>query len=252
MNELTTISLLPTERIDYVLSDQLKIIQSAEVFSFSMDAVLLAQFAYLPLKKGQIIDLCTGNGVIPLLLSKRTEAKIEGLEIQERLFSMAQRSVTLNGLEQRIRLHHQDIKEAPDTLGFGEYDVVTCNPPYLPMDAGEQNSNQHYTIARHELLCNLEDVVKVASQLLRPKGRASFVHRPNRLIDILSLMRKYHLEPKRLRLVHPKKGKEANMLLIEGMKDGQPDLKLLPPLIVYDEHNQYTEELLNIYYPKET
>lgn len=240
--------LLPTERVDYLIRDELKIIQSKEVFSFSMDAVLLAKFAYLPLKKGRVIDLCTGNGVIPLLLSRRTEAEIEGVEIQERLIDMARRSVKWNKLEHRIRLHHLDLKLAPDVLGHGVYDVVTCNPPYQPKETGLHNQNQYYALARHELLCTLEDVIRVSSQLLRPGGKAAFVHRPHRLIDLLTLMRKYKLEPKRLRFVHPKLGKEANMILVEGMKDARPELRLLPPLIVYTDENQYTEEMNQIYF----
>lgn len=240
--------LLPTERADYLLTNDLKIIQSKEVFSFSMDAVLLAKFAYLPLKKGRVIDLCTGNGVIPLLLSARTEAQIEGVEIQARLYDMARRSVEWNNLEEQIKLHHLDLKLAPEQLGHGVYDVVTCNPPYMSAETGRTNQNEHYAYARHELLCTLEDVIRASSQLLRPGGKAAFVHRPHRLLDLLTLMRQYKLEPKRLRFIHPKLGKEANMILVEGTKDGQPELRLLPPLIVYTDENKYTEELQDIYF----
>jgi tRNA1(Val) A37 N6-methylase TrmN6 len=183
-----------------------------------------------------------------LLLSTRTEAAIEGVEIQERLFDMAVRSLSLNQMESRITFHHMDLKNAPQTLGHGVFDVVTCNPPYMPIHTGVQHQNEHFALARHEIMCCLEDVIRVSTQLLRPGGRASFVHRPSRLMDILSLMRAYRLEPKRIRFVHPKLGKEANMILIEGMKDAAPDLKLLPPLIVYDEENEYTAELKEIYF----
>jgi len=240
--------LLESERLDYLLTNDLKIIQSREVFSFSMDAVLLAKFASLPFKKGRIMDLCTGNGVIPLLLSTRTEAQIEAVEIQERLYDMANRSVRLNQLQQRINIHHMDLKEAPQRIGHGLFDVVTCNPPYMATTTGVHHQNEHYAIARHEIMCCLEDVIRVSAQLLRPGGRASFVHRPNRLMDILSLMRQHKLEPKRVRFVHPKQDKDANMILVEGMKDAQPDLKLLPPLIVYNERNEYTSELKEIYF----
>lgn len=243
--------LLPTERLDYLLTNDLKIIQSKEVFSFSMDAVLLAKFAYLPIQKGRVIDLCTGNGVIPLLLSTRTKAQIEGLDIQERLIDMARRSVAYNQLEEQIKLHHLDLKIAPTVLGHGVFDVVTCNPPYMSAEMGKQNQNQYYAIARHELLCTLEDVIRVSSQLLRPGGKACFVHRPHRLLDLLGLMRQYKLEPKRMRFVHPKQSREANMILVEGTKDGQPELRLLPPLIVYTEDNQFTEELNQIYFETE-
>jgi len=236
------------ERFDYLLTNDLKIIQSSEVFSFSMDAVLLAKFANIPISKGRIMDLCTGNGVIPLLLSTRTKAQIEAVEIQERLYDMAERSVNLNQLQEQIKIYHMDLKEAPQKLGHGRFDYVTCNPPYMPMITGETHHNEHYAIARHEVMCCLEDVVKVSAQLLRPGGKVSFVHRPGRLMDIVTCMREYRLEPKRLRFVHPKIHKEANMILIEGMKDAQPDLKLLPPLIVYNEDNQYTAELKEIYF----
>lgn len=236
------------ERLDYLPGEKLKIYQSPEVFSFSMDAVLLAQYTYLPIQKGRVMDLCTGNGVIPLLMSKRTKAWIEGVEIQERLFSMARRSVALNQLDEQITIHHMDLKDTPQTFGHGSFDVVTCNPPYMPIHTGMHHHNEHVAIARHEIMCCLEDVIFTASQLVKPGGRVSFVHRPHRLTDIMTLMREYKIEPKRIRFVYPKLGKEANMLLIEGMKDGQPDLRLLPPLIVYAENNEYTEELKQIYY----
>jgi tRNA1(Val) A37 N6-methylase TrmN6 len=236
------------ERLDYLPGEELKIIQSSEVFSFSMDAVLLSQFTYLPIQRGRVMDLCTGNGVIPLLLSKRTKAQIEGVEIQERLFNMARRSVSLNQLDKQISIHHMDLKESPQIFGHGTFDVVTCNPPYMPTHTGMHHHNEHFAIARHEIMCCLEDVILTASHLVKPGGRVSLVHRPHRLTDIITLMREYKIEPKRIRFVHPKHGKEANMLLIEGMKDGQPDLRLLPPLVVYNDHNEYTEELKQIYY----
>ncbi|WP_025028178.1 tRNA1(Val) (adenine(37)-N6)-methyltransferase [Caldalkalibacillus mannanilyticus] len=242
------VKLQQNERMDYLLTNDLKIIQSPEVFSFSMDAVLLAKFASIPLTKGRMMDLCTGNGVIPLLLSARSKAKIEAVEIQDRLFDMANRSVALNQLQDQITIHHMDLKEAPQKIGHGLFDYLTCNPPYMPVVTGEHHQNEHYAIARHEIMCSLEDVIKVSAQLLRPGGKACYVHRPNRLMDILTLMRQYRLEPKRLRFVHPKRHKEANMVLVEGMKDAQPDLKLLPPLVVYDDHNEYTSELQEIYF----
>ncbi|GAA0353297.1 tRNA1(Val) (adenine(37)-N6)-methyltransferase [Bacillus horti] len=239
--------LQPKERIDFLHEEALKIIQSKDVFSFSMDAVLLAKFAYVPIQKGRLIDLCSGNGVIPLFLSQRTKGQIEAVEIQERLYDMASRSVQMNGLEDRIKLHHMDLKEAPTRLGYGQFDVVTCNPPYMPVQTGKQHDNLHYAIARHELMCTLEDVIRVSSQLVRQGGRVALVHRPNRLVDILTLMRQYRIEPKRLRFIHPKADKEANMLLIEGMKDGQPDLKLMPALVAYTENNTYTPEMERLY-----
>ncbi|ASS87449.1 MULTISPECIES: tRNA1(Val) (adenine(37)-N6)-methyltransferase [Geobacillus] len=243
------VELYADERLDYLLNEELRIIQSPSVFSFSLDAVLLAHFAYMPIQKGKIVDLCTGNGVIPLLLSRRTKGKIIGIEIQERLCDMARRSVAYNGLEGQIEIIHGDIKEAPQRIGYSQYDVVTCNPPYFPTVGREELSkNEHFAIARHEIYCTLEDVVRVSSQLLKQGGKAAFVHRPGRLSDLVTFMRRYRLEPKRLRFVYPKAGKEANMILIEGMKDANPDLKVLPPLIVYGEDDEYTEETKRILY----
>lgn len=240
------------ERLDYLLAEKLRIIQSPSVFSFSLDAVLLAKFVQVPIQKGNIVDLCAGNGVIPLLLSTRTKGKITGVEIQERLYDMAKRSVEYNQLIEQITMVHGDIKNTPVELGFSKCDVVTCNPPYFPTPSQEEiNQNEHYAIARHEILCTLEDVVRVSSQLLRQGGKAAFVHRPGRLMDILSLMRQYRLEPKRLQFVYPKEGKEANTILVEGIKDGSPDLKVLPPLVVYNDNHDYNPEIRRILYGEE-
>jgi len=237
------------ERLDYLLAEDLRIIQSPSVFAFSLDAVLLAKFTYLPIQKGNIIDLCTGNGVIPLLLSTRTKGHIIGVEIQQKLYNMAVRSVDYNKLQNRITIVHGDIRNIADELGYGKFDVVTCNPPYFPTPSKEEiNENEHLAIARHEILCTLEDAIKTSSQLVRAGGKVSFVHRPQRLMDILMLMRMYKIEPKRLRFVYPKVNKEANTILIEGIKNGNLDLKVLPPLYVYNEQNEYTEEIKEILY----
>ncbi|WKA51084.1 tRNA1(Val) (adenine(37)-N6)-methyltransferase [Planococcus liqunii] len=244
--------LLDDERLDYLLAEDLRIIQSPSVFSFSLDAVLLARFAYMPLKRGKIVDLCTGNGAIPLFLSARTEAAIIGVELQERLVHMAQRSVEYNGLEEQIQIIEGDVKEIPARLGIEKYDVVTCNPPYFPAhELSDKNLSEHMAIARHELHLTLDESVQAASKLLKQGGKAAFVHRSGRLIDIITAMRANRLEPKRVRLVYPKAGKEANTLLIEGIKDGKPDLKILPPLIVYGENGEYTEEVRELLYGNE-
>lgn len=243
--------LIGDERLDYLLAENLRIIQSPSVFSFSLDAVLLARFAYLPIQKGSIIDLCTGNGVIPLILSTRTKGMITGVEIQERLYNMAIRSVEYNQLTDRIHMINGDLKDMPKQLGMGKFDVVTCNPPYFVTPSkGIINENEHLAIARHEIMCTLEGVVKTSSLLLKQGGKAAFVHRPGRLVDILTLMQQYRLEPKRLQFVYPKLGKEANTILVEGIKDGNRGLKVLPPLIVYKENNQYTDEMDTILYGK--
>jgi tRNA1(Val) A37 N6-methylase TrmN6 len=236
------------ERIDDLLTKDMKIIQSKEVFCFSLDAVLLARFASLPLKRGRVIDLCTGNGVIPLLLSTRTECPIDAVEIQERLYDMAKRNVVLNGLEERITVYHGDVKEALTYLRNGGYDALTCNPPYMPVVGGDKNKSSHVAIARHEILLTLEEMIRTSSQLVRSGGKVAYVHRAGRLADLITLMRKYKIEPKRVRFVHPKPGAEANMVLIEGIRDGKPDIKVLPPLIVYKENGEYCDEIYSIYY----
>jgi tRNA1(Val) A37 N6-methylase TrmN6 len=196
-----------------------------------------------------MIDLCSGNGVIPLFLSARTKGNIIGIEIQERIYDMAVRSIEYNHLQERLQMVHGDIKEMPKQLGYGKYDVVTCNPPYFTTASKEEiNPNEHLAIARHEILCTLEDAVKASSQLVRQGGKVAFVHRPGRLMDIITVMRQYRLEPKRIQFVYPKQGKEANTLLIEAIKDGSPDLKILPPLFVYNEEGEYTAEIRKILY----
>ncbi len=237
------------ERLDYLLAEDLRIIQSPSVFSFSLDAVLLARFAYVPKKRGKIVDLCTGNGAIPLFLSARTESAIIGVELQPRLADMARRSVAFNELGGQIDILEGDVKEIPAQLGFEKFDAVTCNPPYFPAhEMSDKNISEHMAIARHELYLTLEEAVRASSQLLKQGGKAAFVHRSGRLIDIIAAMRANRLEPKRIRLVYPKAGKEANTLLIEGIKDGKPDLKVLPPLIVYGDDGEYTEEVRGLLY----
>ncbi|UED80409.1 tRNA1(Val) (adenine(37)-N6)-methyltransferase [Lysinibacillus sp. CD3-6] len=239
------------ERLDYLLAEDLRIIQSPSVFSFSLDAVLLSKFVNVPFYKGKIVDLCSGNGVIPLFLSARTKGQITGVEIQPRLFDMAERSIRYNNLEEQIQIVLGDVKEIPTQLGIEKYDVVTCNPPYfLAHEASDKNISEHHAIARHELHLTLDEAVQSASKLLKQGGKAAFVHRPGRLLDIVTAMRANRLEPKRMQLIYPKAGKEANTLLIEGIKDGKPDLKILPPLYVYDENNEYTAEVREMLYGK--
>ncbi|WML42505.1 tRNA1(Val) (adenine(37)-N6)-methyltransferase [Neobacillus sp. PS3-40] len=243
------VNLKEDERLDYLLAEELRIIQSPSVFSFSLDAVLLAKFVYVPIQKGNLIDLCSGNGVIPLFLSTRTKGHITGVEIQERLFDMAQRSIDYNGLKERLHMICGDINNMPKEMGHGKFDIVTCNPPYFITPSSEEiNLNEHLAIARHEILCTLDDAIRVSSQLVRTGGKVAFVHRPDRLIDIITYMRQYRLEPKRVQFVHPKNGKDANMILVEATKDGNTGLKILPPLVVYNEDNEYTPEIREILY----
>ncbi|MBM7573132.1 tRNA1(Val) (adenine(37)-N6)-methyltransferase [Aquibacillus albus] len=242
------------ERLDYLLAEEnMRIIQSPTVFAFSLDAVLLADFTYVPIKRGKVLDLCTGNGVVPLLISRRSKAKITGVEIQERLYDMAVRNIQINHLEDQLEVVHGDLKEMPKRYGNNKFDVVTVNPPYFKTpNKREQNQNDYLTIARHEISCTLEDVVLACSKLVRSGGKVSMVHRPGRLVEIITLFKKYKLEPKRMRFVHPKIGKEANMVLVEGVRDGGADLKLLPPLYAFDDNGTYSKELEEILYGRAT
>lgn len=244
------VKLYDDERFDYLFAKGgMQIIQSPSVFSFSLDAVLLANFAHVPMSKGRVLDLCTGNGVIPLLLSPRTKAPITGVEIQEKLVGMAKRSIKHNELSNQIQTIQGDLKNMQDVLNQSHYDVITCNPPYFKTSADtERNKNEHFTIARHEIHCNLEDVVKACKLYVKPGGKVAIVHRPERLVDLITLFRLYKLEPKRLQFVYPKKGKEANMLLIEGIRDGKIGLKILPPLYIYNQDNTHTKEAEDIIY----
>jgi tRNA1(Val) A37 N6-methylase TrmN6 len=237
------------ERLDYLLAENLRIIQSPSVFSFSLDAVLLARFAHVPGRLGKVVDLCAGNGAIPLFLSARTKAQITAVELQERLAGMAERSVQYNKLEAQITILHDDVIGIAEKIGYDKYDLVTCNPPYFPAhEASDKNLLEPIAIARHEIYLTLDQAIQSASALLKQGGRAAFVHRPGRLLDIVTSMRAHRIEPKRIQLVYSKAGKDANTLLIEGTKDGKPDLKILPPLYVYDQEGNYTEEVRRLLY----
>ena len=241
------VQLRQSERIDDLLTHDLGIIQSEEVFSFSMDAVLLARFAKIP-KRGRILDMCSGNGVIPLLLSHRTQASIEGIEIQPRLADMARRSVAMNGLEDQVMIREGDLRELYKETGCGVYNFITVNPPYMPLNGSDIKLNPHQAAARHELYCTLEEVIQAGSKLLRQGGKLCMVHKPQRLAEIISLMKQYRLEPKVIRFVHPRAHLEANMVLVECIKDGKPEVRVQPPLIVYDEEGSYCPEIMEIYY----
>ena len=239
--------LKPNERIDDLQRNNYKIIQDPERFCFGMDAVLLSGFARA--KEGdRVIDLGTGTGIIPILMEAKTGASdLIGLEIQPESADMAQRSVELNHLESKIRIVTGDIKEASSLFGAAMFDVVTSNPPYMTEHHGITNEKSPKAIARHELLCTLEDVISQAAKLLRPGGSFYMVHRPFRLVDIMVLMREYHLEPKRMKLVYPYIDKDPNMVLIEGLRGGRPRMTVEKPLVVYKEPGVYTDEIYEIY-----
>lgn len=239
--------LLPEERLDDLHRNGYKIIQNPNKFCFGMDAVLLSGFANVK-DKDKVLDLGTGTGIIPILLEGRKKGKhFTGLEIQEESADMARRSVKGNSLEEKIDIVTGDIKEASKIFGPASFDVVTSNPPYMNHNHGLVNPNQPKAIARHELLCSLEDVIREASKVLKQNGRFIMVHRPFRLAEIIELMKRYKLEPKRIKFVHPYIDKEPNMILIEGLKGGNPMVTIDAPLIVYKEEHVYTDEIYNIY-----
>lgn len=246
-NQNLMTNLKPGERIDDLERNGYKIIQHKEKFCFGMDAVLLSGFATI--KKGEkVLDLGTGTGIIPILLEAKTEGKeFTGLEIQEESADMAARSVTLNGLQEKVKIVTGDIKEASTIFGKGVFEVVTTNPPYMNDMHGIKNPDMPKAIARHEVLCTLEDVVREGAAVLKPNGRMYMVHRPHRLIEIIEAMKKYKLEPKRIKFVHPFVDKEANMVLIEGLKGGKSMVKVEKPIIVYKEQGVYTDEIYDIY-----
>lgn len=237
----------PGERLDDLQCRGYHIIQNPDTFCFGMDAVLLADFA-TGYKKGRAIDLGTGTGVIPLLMEGRSKCShYTGLEIQEYSADMATRSVVYNNLSDKIDIVQGDIKEVTNIFKAASFDVVTSNPPYITQSHGLENEFEPKNIARHEILVSLEDVIKAASYLLREGGSFAMVHKPFRLAEIIRLLSKYRLEPKRMCMVQPHQGKEPNMVLIESFKGGRPMIKIEPTLVVYNEDGSYTEDLLSRY-----
>ena len=239
--------LLENERIDDLQRNGLKIIQKTDGFCFGMDAVLLSGFAHV--KRGEkVLDMGTGTGIIPLLLSAKTQGEhFTALEIQKEIAEMAARSVAMNHLEDKIEIVNGDIKEASRIFGGASFDVVTTNPPYMNDAHGLKNPTEVKAISRHEVLCTLDDVVREGAKVLKSGGRMYMVHRPHRLIEIITEMKQYKLEPKRMCMVHPFKDKEANMVLIEAVKGGGSWLKMEAPIIVYKEPGVYTDEIYSIY-----
>ena len=237
----------PGERLDDLQIKGYQIIQNPEKFCFGMDAILLSSFVHCR-KGAKVLDMGTGTGIIPILLAAKTPAgKIDALEIQEESADMAGRSVTLNGLNEKINIITGDIKEASSILEPVSYDIVTTNPPYMNDNHGLKNPDLPKAIARHEVLCTLEDVIREGAKVLKPSGHFFMVHRPFRLAEIITTLKKYKLEPKGLRLVHPYIDKEPNMVLIEAVKGGNSMIKIQPPLIVYDAPGVYTNEIYRIY-----
>lgn len=244
---METIELKANERLDDLQRNGYRIIQNPEKFCFGMDAVLLSGF--VKTKKGDcLLDMGTGTGIIPILLSAKTEcAHLTGLEIQEESADMAGRSVAINGLEDKITIVTGDIKEADQLFPSASFDCITCNPPYMIGQHGLTNPDEPKAIARHEICCTLEDVVRSAAKLLKPGGHFFLVHRPFRLAEIITTLTQYKLEPKRMQLVYPYVDKEPNMVLLEAVRGGKSRMTVEKPLIVYQSPGVYMPEIYDIY-----
>jgi tRNA1(Val) A37 N6-methylase TrmN6 len=224
----------------------IKIYQDTDYFNFSIDSMLLASFATIGYKTKNICDLCSGNAPIPLYLTLRCDAKIVGVEVQKHSYDLAVKSILENNLNDRIEMINDNLIGINQKIG--SFDLVTVNPPYFKLGNHNINPLDSKAIARHEILATLDDIVKEASLLLKQKGRLAMVHRPDRLVEILETFKNYKIEPKRLQFIYPKKDKECNQILIEGVKDGQMgNLRILPPLYVYNDDNKWTKEVLKIY-----
>jgi tRNA1Val (adenine37-N6)-methyltransferase len=235
------------EKLENLHIKDFKIFQDKEKFCWGIDAVLLSDFAECH-KNTKCADLGTGNAIIPILMAAKNPAvKFYGVEIQKEIAYMAVKSVEINKLENQITIFNEDIKNVFSVLEKNSFDYVTSNPPYMKTESAVKNSNDAKSIARHEILCTLDDVVKAAAGLLKSQGKFFMIHRPNRLSEIFKCCEKYNLEPKRLQMIHPAVNKAPTMILIEAVKNAKSDLRILKPLFVYNENNSYTDEILKIY-----
>lgn len=244
------IELKENERIDDLEYKGLKIIQNKEGFCFGIDSVLLSDFAK-NIKKDSVVDIGTGTGIISILLSKKAEIKkIYGIEIQEEVADMAKRSVKLNDLQDKIQIINKNIKNIFEEIEPNKIDAIVTNPPYMKLNTGAKNEEIKKLISRHEVECNLEDIIKISYKLLKSKGEFYMVHRAERIVDILYNLRKYKLEPKEIRFIHSKVGKEPNLVLIKSVKDAGEHLIIDSPLVVYNNDGTYTDEILKIYNKK--
>ncbi len=242
------IILKENERIDDLEFKNLKIIQNKDGFCFGIDSVLLTDFSKGIKKNSKVIDLGTGTGIIPILLSGKTSnLNFVGVEVQEEVAQMAKRSVKLNCLENNIEILNMNILDLKQQYKKGEFDVVTTNPPYKKLNTGVKNTNNERLISRHEVTASLEDFIEIASFLLKDFGEFYMVHRPDRLVDIFNIMRNKYIEPKKIRFVYTNKNKKANLVLIKGIKNGKPFLEYENNLYIYDEKGNYTDDILEIY-----
>ncbi|TDL95272.1 tRNA1(Val) (adenine(37)-N6)-methyltransferase [Macrococcus carouselicus] len=236
------------ERLDQLIKEDLSIIQNDEVFAFSTDALLLAHFVK-PIRRGRIMDLCSGNGVIPLVLSHKVDVPIEGIEIQPLLVDMAQRSITYNGLDARIDVREMDLKRVSQEYLPSQYDIVTCNPPYFRENQDFQHLKEAHRIARHEVLCTLDDCILSSRHLLKQGGKLYMVHRADRLVDCLISMRQGGIEPKVIWQIYSRPDKPAAVtVVIEATKGGKPDCKVMPPFYIYNVDGSYSSDMQKVYY----
>lgn len=232
---------------DLVGYDNLKIVQNNEYFNFSLESILIPRFCILK-KKMKIIDFCTGNAPIPLILSTLTDSEIIGVEVQKEIYDLATESVKINGLEERISILNEDVKKLPDLFETDTFDLITCNPPYFKVnESSNLNYNYIKTVARHEVMLTLNDIFAVSRKLLKNNGSLVMVHRTDRLSEILTLMTNNNLQPKRIRFIYPKEGKESNLVLIDAKKNGKIGVKVLPPLYCHNDDGSYTSEVLKMF-----
>lgn len=220
------------------------IVQNTQMFNFSLDSVLLPNFVTLNKNIKNILDIGCGNAPIPLILSTKTSALITGVEIQKDVYDLAVKSVKINNLENQINIINADINELYNKFETESFDVITCNPPFFKVsEQSNLNKSDYKTIARHEVKLNLDDIFKISKKLLKNNGYIAIVHRPERLLDILEGMKKYNIEPKKIQFIYPKTNMEANILLVEGKKNGNKGLKILPPIYTHLENGEYTEQI---------
>ena len=233
---------------DIVGYKKIKIVQDTQMFNFSLDSVLLPRFITLNKKIKNILDIGTGNAPIPIILSTLTSAKITAVEIQKEVFDLAVESIKINNLENQIHLVNGDINEVYKKYESDSFDVITCNPPFFKsLPTSNYNDNDYKTIARHEVKLNLAQICKISKKLLKNNGVLGIVHRPDRLVDIIEIMRANNIEPKKIQFIYPKHGEEANVLLIEGRKNGKSGLKILDPLYAHNKDGSYTKEIKKMF-----
>ncbi len=222
----------------------MSIVQNTDWFNFSLDSVLLSNFVSINKNTNKIIDFCTGNAPIPLILSTKTNSNIIGVELQKEVYELAKKSVEINNLQDRIEILNMNVKDLYNKYDTDTFDVITCNPPFFKVnDNSKFNKNDIKTVARHEIEINLDDIFSIAKKLLKNNGVISIVHRPDRLVEIIEIMKKNNIEPKKIQFVYPKLNSECNIVLVEGSKNGNSGLKILPPLYVHDENGKYLDEI---------